>query len=320
MKNKLLNKNNLNVNENIALGLYNVSKTFKGTFQALDNITIEVKKGEFHGFIGSNGSGKTTSIRCMLGFYNDFKGKIFLNSIPSTNKEAKRKIGYIPEVSDFPKKIKTQEYLYYFACISGLKPKVAREKVALLLKEYQMDGPEFNKSPYYMSSGQKKKVMLMQSLINDPNLLILDEPAANLDPAARVDFYEALKKFHEKGNTIFISSHILAELEKYIDSYTVIEKGKVIESSTIAQKNAQQQYNYKISINKNNYETFSNLLKSLKIKFNLSKDEIFLVYLENKNAKKLLLSKMIENNIELELFDKNKQTLNEIYFNSSKSE
>jgi len=241
MKNNKLNNYDENL-EDIAIKFENVSKTFKNK-KALDNISFEVKKGQFHGFIGSNGSGKTTSIRSMLGFYSNVKGKMFINGYKFNSIKTKEKIGYIPEIAIFPKNLNTYEYLYYFACMSNIKPKIAKEKVKQLMQEYNLIGKEFDKSPENLSSGQKKKVLLIQALILEPDLLILDEPAANLDPISRNEFYEALDMFHKKGKTIFISSHILSELEKYVDSYTLIENGKIIESTSLKDKNKTLEFN-----------------------------------------------------------------------------
>ena len=102
-----------------------------------------------------------------------------------------------------------------------------------------------------MSSGQKKTVLLMQALLNDPDILIMDEPAANLDPSARIIFFEYIKELNKQGKTIFISSHILLELERYIDSFTVLSHGKVLDSGLIKDKMVFAEYNTKLSLNDN---------------------------------------------------------------------
>lgn len=111
--------NTTNQENEIAIGFYNVTKTFK-KFVALDNVSFEIKKGQFHGFVGSNGAGKSTSIRCLLGFYPDTKGKMIINGIASTDPKSKLKIGYIPEEANFPKVLKMRDYLYHFACLSQI--------------------------------------------------------------------------------------------------------------------------------------------------------------------------------------------------------
>ena len=316
MKNNKLNNYDEKL-EDIAIKFENVSKTFKNK-KALDNISFEVKKGQFHGFIGSNGSGKTTSIRSMLGFYSDVKGKMFINGYKFNSIKTKEKIGYIPEIAIFPKNLNTYEYLYYFACMSNIKPKIAKEKVKQLMQEYNLIGKEFDKSPENLSSGQKKKVLLIQALILEPDLLILDEPAANLDPISRNEFYEALDMFHKKGKTIFISSHILSELEKYVDSYTLIENGKIIESTSLKDKNKTLEFNWKISlIDKSKQNDFLSILNKLNINYQVKNDSI-LLELKTNEIKNNLLAEIIKNNLSFSSFLENDMKLSDIYFNNTK--
>ena len=316
MKNNKLNNCDENL-EGIAIKFENVSKTFKNK-KALDNIYFEVKKGQFHGFIGSNGSGKTTSIRSMLGFYSNVKGKMFINGYKFNSIKTKEKIGYIPEIAIFPKNLNTYEYLYYFACMSNIKPKIAKEKVKQLMKEYNLIGKEFDKSPENLSSGQKKKVLLIQALILDPDLLILDEPAANLDPISRNEFYEALNMFHKKGKTIFISSHILSELEKYVDSYTLIENGKIIESTSLKDKNKTLEFNWKITLVDNEKQNnFLSILNKLNINYQVKNDSI-LLELKTNEIKNSLLAEIIKNNFTFSTFSENDIKLSDIYFSNNK--
>lgn len=316
MKNNKLNNYDENLKD-IAIKFENVSKTFKNK-KALDNISFEVKKGQFHGFIGSNGSGKTTSIRSMLGFYSNVKGKMFINGYKFNSIKTKEKIGYIPEIAIFPKNLNTYEYLYYFACMSNIKPKIAKEKVKQLMKEYNLIGKEFDKSPENLSSGQKKKVLLIQALILDPDLLILDEPAANLDPISRNEFYESLNMFHKKGKTIFISSHILSELEKYVDSYTLIENGKIIESTSLKDKNKTLEFNWKITLVDNEKQNnFLSILNKLNINYQVKNDSI-LLELKTNEIKNNLLTEIIKNNLSFSSFLENDMKLSDIYFNNTK--
>ena len=316
MKNNKLNNYDENLKD-IAIKFENVSKTFKNK-KALDSISFEVKKGQFHGFICSNGSGKTTSIRSMLGFYSNVKGKMFINGYKFNSIKTKEKIGYIPEIAIFPKNLNTYEYLYYFACMSNIKPKIAKEKVKQLMKEYNLIGKEFDKSPENLSSGQKKKVLLIQALILDPDLLILDEPAANLDPISRNEFYEALNMFHKKGKTIFISSHILSELEKYVDSYTLIENGKIIESTSLKDKNKTLEFNWKITLVDNEKQNnFLSILNKLNINYQVKNDSI-LLELKTNEIKNNLLTEIIKNNLSFSSFLENDMKLSDIYFNNTK--
>ncbi|ACF07376.1 ABC transporter ATP-binding protein [Metamycoplasma arthritidis] len=307
---------NEQTNKKDALTFLEVSKKFRNKV-ALDKINFSVKAGEFHGFIGSNGAGKTTTIRALLGYYNDIAGEIFINGILSTKKEAKAKIGFIPEIANFPKALSSREFLYYFACMSGLDKKIAKVKVEEALKKFNMDGDEFKGSPYFFSSGQKKKIMLIQALINDPEILILDEPTANLDVASRIDFYEKLAGLHKQGKTIFISSHNLAELEKYVDSFTIIERGNVIMSQSLKKDN-QQNFNWTISVKAQDITKCQNLLKNLKIKYFLNQsNNSFILFFEDDQIKKTFVNKITANNIEFSNFSEYRPSLQQLYLENT---
>ncbi|WP_027120865.1 ABC transporter ATP-binding protein [Mycoplasmopsis lipofaciens] len=297
-----------------AIVVDNLSKFFKIKSNkikvAVDNISFVVKKGSFHGFIGDNGAGKTTTIRTMLGFYSKYYGNIYINGINSKNKKCKNIVGYIPEVAIFPKKLTIREYLMSFAKMSNLNKNQAKNKVDFLIKKFGFNKEEFNKSAADMSSGQKKKVLLMQALLNDPQILIMDEPAANLDPSARVEFYESIKELNKEGITILISSHILLELEKYIDSFTVLSNGKVLDSGLISEKLLNNKYNVKIKTKNNN--KLLKILSDLKIKHMLNDNYVDCKL--TKNSKNFLLKEILKNKLEIIEFKENKLSLNELYF------
>lgn len=305
-------------NDDVAISIQHVTKIFKniiGTpFKVLDDISFEVKKGEFHGFIGNNGAGKTTTIRLILNYYQNGYGKIFINGVDSKNKHAKNKIGYIPEISVFPKNLTIYEYLYYFAKLSKLSNIEAKNKIDGLLTRYGFNSSMFNKSADKLSSGQKKKILLIQALINDPEILIMDEPAANLDPSARLEFFDAVNDLHKQGKTIFMSSHILTELEKYIDSFTILENGHVKDFGRLQDKLRNSEYQY--SISSNNNIKLEQVCKEAKFKCMLMAKSL-LIKIENIEQKTKLFKLAYDNNIDILNFKENKTSLNEIYFNAS---
>ncbi|MDD7893385.1 ABC transporter ATP-binding protein [Metamycoplasma hyosynoviae] len=317
---KELEKDIVTPNSNDAISVQHLSKIFTnivGTpFKVLDDVNFVVKKGEFHGFIGNNGAGKTTTIRLILNYYQDGFGKIFINGIDSKNKRSKDKIGYIPEISVFPKNITIFEYLYFFATLSNIDKKKAEIKVEQLMTKYGFSKDFFNKSADKLSSGQKKKILLMQALINDPEILILDEPTANLDPTARNEFFEVIKQLHKEGKTILISSHILTELEKYIDSFTILENGKVKVSGKIADKLKGKDFNYKIQTTNNSQ--FFEILSKEKYKLHLLKASI-LIEIKDAKAKTKLFTLAENNKIEIISFVENKLSLDEIYLENVKT-
>ena len=299
-------------NDDVAISIQHVTKIFKniiGTpFKVLDDISFEVKKGEFHGFIGNNGAGKTTTIRLILNYYQNGYGKIFINGVDSKNKHAKNKIGYIPEISVFPKNLTIYEYLYYFAKLSKLSNIEAKNKIDGLLTRYGFNSSMFNKSA---------DILLIQALINDPEILIMDEPAANLDPSARLEFFDAVNDLHKQGKTIFMSSHILTELEKYIDSFTILENGHVKDFGGLQDKLRNNEYQY--SISSNNNIKLEQVCKEAKFKCMLMAKSL-LIKIENIEQKTKLFKLAYDNNIDILNFKENKTSLNEIYFNASEME
>ena len=175
----------------------------------------------------------------------------------------------------------------------------------------------FNKSADKLSSGQKKKILLIRALINDPEILIMDEPAANLDPSARLEFFDAVNDLHKQGKTIFMSSHILTELEKYIDSFTILENGHVKDFGRLQDKLRNNEYQY--SISSNNNIKLEQVCKEAKFKCMLMAKSL-LIKIENIEQKTKLFKLAYDNNIDILNFKENKTSLNEIYFNASEME
>ncbi|MFV8473466.1 ABC transporter ATP-binding protein [Mycoplasma sp. 4F] len=213
------------------LEVKNLSKVYQDKHEArgIFNLNFAVPKGSFHAFIGENGAGKTTTIKSIIGSYDKYDGEILINGINARKPESKAKLGYVPENAIFPKELTTWEYLYSLALLSGMPKAQAKDKINMLLEKFEISSLSKSK-PYAFSSGQKKKVLLIQALINDPDLIILDEPAANLDPTARYQLFSLLEDLHKEGKSIFISSHVLSEIDKYVDSYTLIHHGKIVSS------------------------------------------------------------------------------------------
>lgn len=193
----------------------------------LKGVNLKVGHNEFHIFIGANGAGKTTTIKSIIGAYTKYTGDIFLDGISNRDKKSKQVIGYIPEIANFPINTSTFSYLLNFSMLSGVKKADAKR----LINEYAERlgfSHLLKRSPNSFSSGQKKKVLLTQALIHDPKILIMDEPAANLDPSSRYEFFQILKDLQNQGKSIFISSHILAELDNYATHCSILHGGKIL--------------------------------------------------------------------------------------------
>lgn len=214
------------------LEVINLTKIFSKTNRGIQDINISVNSGDFHAFIGENGAGKTTTIKSIIGAYPNYSGQILIYGKAIKDASAKSIIGYVPENAIFPKELSVYQYLYNFSILSNIPKKQADTKIKQFLKLFNIEDL-INDKPYNFSSGQKKKVLLIQALLHDPKLLILDEPAANLDPTARYELFSLLKNLNEnEGITILISSHVLSEIDKYVNSVTLIHNGHIVYSGS----------------------------------------------------------------------------------------
>ena len=196
----------------------------------VNDLSMKIETGSVHGFIGPNGAGKTTTIKMLMGVILPTKGDILINGNKAGTISAKKLIGYSPEHPDFYN-MPAKEFLIYCAEICGVKNSEKRAEELLnwmgLLDFKNVDARKF-------SSGMKQKLSLAQALIHDPEILILDEPTSNLDPLGRHEVLAKIKDLSIKEKkTIFVSSHILDELEKIIDHVTVLKKGNVLLQTSV---------------------------------------------------------------------------------------
>lgn len=283
----------------------------------IDMLNFNVFPGEFHAFIGANGAGKTTTIKSLITSYYKWSGTVLINGIKNTDEKAKKAIGYIPEKASFPDGMSTYEYLKWMIMLSGIKKSEAKRLVEAKLRETGMWNMR-HRSPNTFSSGQKKKVLLMQTLIHNPEIIIMDEPVANLDPKARIDFFDQLLELKKQNKAIFISSHVLAELDIYADSLTILDGGKIVYSGkkeTLLKRYDPQEH--VLEINKGSLKQLKDYLKEQNINFNLvnENEENINLILKDLNDKqiKLLQSFLTQEQIYFYSFSKTKASLEDIY-------
>ena len=206
-----------------------------GSFTAVSNLDIVVKRGSIHGFVGPNGAGKTTTIKMLIGAIHPTSGSGSVNGYPIGSIAAKRLIGYSPEFPLFYSELSAVEYLVYMAYLGGIPPREGSKRAVELLDRLGLiDFKKRRLSKY--SAGMKKKIALAQAMITEPEVLILDEPTANLDPTGRMEVVDTLRVLAKsKQTTIFISSHILTELEQLVDNVTLINKGETVIEGNIGE-------------------------------------------------------------------------------------
>jgi len=278
---------------------------------AINQISFNVYPGQFHAFIGANGAGKTTSIKSIIGAYARWTGTVLINGLKNTSVKAKKQLGYIPENARFPAKTSCYSYLVWMARLSGYKKKDARAFAIDKLKELNLLNLK-NKSPNSFSSGQKKKVLLAQALINNPSFLVMDEPAANLDPKARIELFETLGKLQKQGKAILISSHVLAELDKYANAATILDGGKIVFSGTT--KELYEKYaDRKISVKVSDNAPLIKYLKQQKIGYKIDESNTFIINFDSKADEKKFFQAVSKGSIDLISYSEMGNTLDDIY-------
>lgn len=208
--------------------LISITKEFDGKY-ALQGLTCKVEHSEIFGFIGPNGSGKTTTMRILATLLEPTSGDAIVNghSVLKEPKEIKQFVGFMPDFFGIYDGLTVLEFLTFFAGAFKL-PKTKRGKVINDVLTLVDLGERRNSYVETLSTGLRQRLCLAKTLLHDPMVLLLDEPAAGLDPRGRIELREILKTLRSLGKTIFISSHILPELADFCDKFGIIEDGKFI--------------------------------------------------------------------------------------------
>lgn len=212
--------------------LEEVSKSFKAELlkpskRVLNQVSFQIKKGSITGFLGPNGAGKSTIIKLIMGFIKLDQGRILFNeNLGKTKNSIYSKIGFLPERPYFYPHLTGQEFLTYLASLNN----ISTSKFAKKVDEYSCRlglRNHLNKKINYYSKGMMQRLGLISCLLNDPLILILDEPLSGVDPIGRREIKEILLEQNDLGITIFFSSHILSEIEEICDSVVVLDSGVI---------------------------------------------------------------------------------------------
>ncbi len=212
----------------------NVVKYF-GSFQALDNISFEVKQGDIVGFLGKNGAGKTTLMRILTSFLAPSSGKVMIDGddIAKHSLTIRQKIGYLPETPPLYTNMTVENYLKFAAEIKGVTANKQRFQLAKVLEECHLEQVKL-KTIATLSKGYKQRVGIAQAIIHEPKLLILDEPTSGLDPI-QVEQVLTLIKQQKEQRTVLLSTHNLTEIEQISQRVLMIKSGKIIIDQSIEQ-------------------------------------------------------------------------------------
>jgi len=222
-----------------AIRLNNLTKVYgrpgrKESTRAVDGLSFDVEAGEIFGFLGPNGAGKTTTIHLLMNFIFPTIGEAFIFDRPVFEANARRDVGFLPELFHFDGFMRGATLLSYLGRLSGLSNREADDQARRLFEQFDLK-PAAGKKVRQFSKGMTQKLGLTQGLIGDPKLLILDEPTSGMDPLAKTQIKKMFRQLKEQGKTIFLSSHILSDIEEIADRVAVIHRGQLVRVGRIAE-------------------------------------------------------------------------------------
>ena len=298
------------------ISINNLSKIYSNKFQALDNINLDIKKGEIFALLGPNGAGKTTLINIICGIVSPTKGKITVNNfdIISNYKKARSLIGIVPQ------ELTLEAFETVFDNVSysrGLYGKSSNPQyIETLLKELSLWDKKSNRLRE-LSGGMKRRILIAKALSHEPKILFLDEPTASVDVELRKDMWKIVKKLKSKGVTIILTTHYIEEAEEIADRVGIINKGKIIlvdEKNELLKKMGQK----KLIIDlQSSIKSLPILLKNFNLELNNERDKIIYTYdTRNKNTGITSLLQIIrEEGIKLKDINTEQSSLESIFVN-----
>ena len=287
-----------------------VYKSF-GDKEVLKGITFSAKSGIANGYLGRNGSGKTTTFRLLLDIFRPDRGEIFLDGKKINYKDIK--IGYLPEERGMYDDVRLTDQLVYFGMLKGMTRSAAKKEAKEWLDFFELE--DSKKQLKTLSKGNAQKIQIIQSVMNKPDILVLDEPFSGLDPVNVGKLKEIINQFIKEDKLIIFSSHQMPVVETFCEDINLLEKGEIILSGNLDE--IKKELGHKKMILKvsdlTNDELISNLKTSLlDIDYSLIDGEVVLDF-KNDEAKKLLLEKFAKSSLDIEEFKLYKPSLESIF-------
>ncbi|MHC4831950.1 MAG: ABC transporter ATP-binding protein [Planctomycetota bacterium] len=228
-------------------GLSKVYKSLTGTsVEALRGVDLRVEPGQAFGLLGPNGAGKTTLVKILLGLVHPTSGDVQLMGADAGRPAARRRVGYMPELRNYPRFLTAATCLDLFGRLHGVPAADRRRRTDEVLADVDLAQWRDHKVGGF-SKGMKQRLALAQALLNEPEVLFLDEPAEGIDPLGRVVVRNILRRVRERGTTLFMNSHLLTEVEMVCDEVAILHEGRVVESGVLAELTSRQR-EYRLTV------------------------------------------------------------------------
>ncbi len=203
-----------------------------GSFEALAGVSLSVPRGTVFGLLGPNGAGKSTMVKSLLTIVRPTECRGKMLGQPIGHRATLRRVGYLPEHARFPEYLTGRQVIGYSAGLAGVSTGETRDRTVKLLERVGMSEWGDKKIGTY-SKGMRQRVGLAQALVNEPEIVFLDEPTDGVDPEGRIEIRKMIERFREEGRTVFVNSHLLAEVEQVADHVAILAKGRVIKIGTV---------------------------------------------------------------------------------------
>jgi ABC-2 type transport system ATP-binding protein len=212
-----------------ALEISHLRKVYRGGTVAVEDVSLTIQPGDFFGFLGPNGAGKSTTIHCVTGISNPTSGSIRIFGVDAVAdyRNARKLVGLSPQEFNVDPFANARNIVDWMGGYFGMPKKLRRERVDMLIERFELV-PHASKPFRELSGGLKRRVILARAMINDPALLILDEPTAGVDVELRMDLWRYLQELNRDGKTILLTSHYLEEVERLCRTIAIVAKGKVV--------------------------------------------------------------------------------------------
>lgn len=292
----------------LAMGLKveNVSKCFDNKL-VVDNISFEINEPGVFGLLGTNGAGKTTTIRMILGIIKKDKGEITWNGKAVDRKNVN--FGYLPEERGIYPKSKIFDQLLYFAELKGMKVQEASEEIKDWMERLKIDEYQ-NMTAEKLSKGNQQKVQFITAILNNPELIVLDEPFSGLDPVNTELLKEVIIELVKKGKYIIMSSHQMTSIEEFCKDVVIINKGKTVLKGNLKEiKNSYQANRLEINANKD----ITSYINEAGMTIEKNIDNNYEIKIENEEQAHSLMKTLVVQGVKLNKFELQKPSLNDIF-------